>query len=426
MAFIHFDEAKAAATTALRGWLAGMADVDRALLIVDLYGKLRLAVWSEREPDFRSLDAILAAPCGPWWSGEVLPISACDSGAGKLYEKAWAESRPDAESAKLRVLDRHRTRTAWFTDTVDPLWEAPPQGPPIIVFYSFKGGLGRSTMLVSFAIQRARAGERVCVLDFDLDSPGVGTMLSADAEGLTARWGVVDYLLERSQPDLPLGDYYHRCDRVAGSGELIVFPAGLLNGEYADKLARLDLEEIPAAAAGGWAALLRHIQTVIKPHWILLDARTGISEPAGLLLSGVANLHVLLGINQSQSWEGLNRVLDRVGKERVLDDHPQSEVVLVHAMVPTGDAGKLAKSAFQARAENEFSERYYAEVASAEMWDTRDMDSLDAPHVSIPVEYDAKLAAFGDVADVAESLCAGPYAILAERIVNRFRVEGQE
>ncbi|MBE3038434.1 MAG: hypothetical protein IMZ62_06450, partial [Chloroflexi bacterium] len=101
---------------------------------------------------------------------------------------------------RLRVAERHRTHGAWLHDMTEPLWQRTGErgkSPPILVFYSFKGGVGRSTALASFAIQRARVGDRVVVIDFDLDAPGVGVLLAADKSGMTASWGVIDYLLER-------------------------------------------------------------------------------------------------------------------------------------------------------------------------------------------------------------------------------------
>lgn len=431
MTFLHFDEAKPAAERILREWLRSMHDVAKLLLVGDLFGKLSLAIWSSTAPDTQNLEQELRDKCGPWWSGAVLHVEQEDAVTRDLYTETLRQGRPDPSEPRLVVLNRHRSRTAWFEDEVEPLWSAPDPHPPIVVFYSFKGGLGRSTILASFAIQRARAGERVCVLDLDLDSPGVGRLLSADAEGLTAQWGVVDFLIEQSAGKPPLSDYYHRCDRVAGAGEIVVFPAGRINEAYPDKLARVDMEEAPPARESGLARLLQHVRDELKPHWILLDARTGISESAGRLLSGIAHLHVLLGTTQDQSWQGSNIVLDRLGKERVLASRSQAEAILVQAMVPPGDAGKVAREAFLARAEQEFTDRYYAEEGADDegagtFWNTRDMDSLDAPHVAVPVDYDAKLASFGDIAEVAETLCAGPYAVVAERIAGRFAGDADE
>jgi cellulose biosynthesis protein BcsQ len=422
MPYIHFDEAKEAAIKAVRDWLSQQPPEVKAMLIVDLFGQIHAVLWSQMSADTGALDHKLAADCGAWWTGQVLEFTALDDVAKSVYASALDKAREDADEPRLRIHDRHRSRTAWFRRAIEPPWSAPKEGPPIVVLYSFKGGLGRSTLLASFAIQRARLGERVCVLDFDLDSPGVGTLLSADAQGTTARWGVVDFLLERSASAAPLSDYYHRCDRVSGAGQIIVFPSGYVDEHYADKLARVDLEEAPEAHESGLWQLLTRVRDELQPRWILLDARTGISEPAGQLLSGIAHLHVLLGTTHEQSWQGLNRVLDRLGRDRVLENRPQADVLLVHAMVPTGEPGRVTKAQFAGRAEDEFDKRFYSasDQDADRFWTVDDKDSQDAPHVPLPVEYDSQLASFGDIAEIAELLCRGPYAAIAERMTSRF------
>jgi len=422
MPYIHFDEAKEAAINAVRDWLSQQAPEVKAMLIVDLFGQIHAVLWSQVSTDTGALDHKLATDCGEWWTRQVLEFTALDDVAKSVYASAFDKAREDADEPRLRIHDRHRSRTAWFRRAIEPPWSAPKEGPPIVVFYSFKGGLGRSTLLASFAIQRARLGERVCVLDFDLDSPGVGTLLSADTQGTTARWGVVDFLLERPGSDAPLSDYYHRCDRVSGAGQIIVFPSGYVDEHYADKLARVDLEEAPEAHESGLWQLLTRVREELQPRWILLDARTGISEPAGQLLSGIAHLHVLLGTTHEQSWQGLNRVLDRLGRDRVLENRPQADVLLVQAMVPAGELGRVAKALFAGRAEDEFDERFYSasDQDADRFWTVDDKDSQDAPHVPLPVEYDSQLASFGDIAEIAELLCRGPYAAIAERMTSRF------
>ncbi len=426
MPYLHFDEAKADAVKAVAEWLGSAPDLERALLVRDLFGKFRLALWRSGAADVGRIGQSLAERCGPWWSGEIERMDEVDELTRKLYEDVAAQARPVADEPRLLVLDRHRTRTGWFVDEDEPLWPVSDAAPPIIVFYSFKGGLGRSTCLAALAIQRARAGERVCVLDLDLDSPGIGRLLTADSEGLTASWGVVDYLVEQAPPEAPLADYYHRCDRVAGSGELIVFPAGRVDEAYADKLARVDMEDSSSVRTAALGKLLERVRDELEPHWILLDARTGLSDSAGRLLSGLAHLHVLLGTTQDQSWQGLNRVLDRLGKDRVVRGLPQHEVLMVQAMIPVGaDAGRLARDAFLARAEREFTDRYYAEADAdaAALWTTDDMDSRVAPHVPVGIDYEQKLADFPDIEAVADLLCTGSYAELATRIVERFERE---
>jgi MinD-like ATPase involved in chromosome partitioning or flagellar assembly len=429
MRYLHFDEAKHAALQALQKWLADTDVVERALLVRDLFGRFRLALWGADKVNEQALTDTLAQACGSWWTGEIKSMHRDDKVTRRLYDEVAAQAQPVAGAPRLLVLERHRTRTGWFADEDAPLWAAPESGPPIVVFYSFKGGLGRSTCLASFAIQRARTGERVVVLDLDLDSPGIGRVLASDPQGLTSSWGVVDFLVEQAPAEAPLADYFHRCDRVAGSGELIVFPAGRVDEAYADKLARVDMEGAETAAKSALGTLLARVRGDLKPQWILLDARTGLSDSAGRLLSGFAHLHVLLGTTQDQSWQGLNRVLDRLGKDRVERGLPQHEVVLVQAMVPVGaEAGRLAREAFAARAEREFVDRYYAcedlDGESADsLWTVGDLEGRSAPHVPVPIDYEQKLADFADIADVAELLCGGPYAELGVRIAERYATE---
>lgn len=427
MPYLHFDEAKDAAIAAARIWVGTQKPNVQAMLIVDLFGKLRMALWGVPDLDTSGFDQDLANCCGRWWADELLRIEKLDKVTRRVYDDAWSVARIDDEEARLRIHDRHRSRTAWFAAPTDPLWKAPEDGPPVVVFYSFKGGLGRSTLLASFAIQRAQIGERVCVLDFDLDSPGAGRLLSADAEGTTARWGVVDFLLEQSPVEAQFSDYYHRCDRVSGAGEIVVFPSGYMDEHYADKLARVDLEEAPEAHESGLWKLSARVREELKPDWILLDARTGISEPAGQLLSGIAHLHVLLGTTNDQSWQGLNRVLDRLGKDRVMLDRPQADVLLVQAMVPAGEAGKTAMERFAGRADREFDERYYLpeEADQDRFWTVGDKESLDAPHNPMPIRYDSDLADFDDIQTVLETLNGSAYRDIAERIASRF-LKGQE
>ena len=65
---------------------------------------------------------------------------------------------------------------------------------PTIAFFGAKGGVGRSTALSVVARRLAEKGERVMVLDLDLESPGVSSLL-LPLEART-RFGVVDWLVE--------------------------------------------------------------------------------------------------------------------------------------------------------------------------------------------------------------------------------------
>jgi Mrp family chromosome partitioning ATPase len=67
----------------------------------------------------------------------------------------------------VSVVDRLATEGSWSSIFPATL------GAPRIVFFSIKGGVGRSTALAASAWALAESGKRVLVLDLDLESPGV-------------------------------------------------------------------------------------------------------------------------------------------------------------------------------------------------------------------------------------------------------------
>lgn len=430
----HLDEAQRDATAALCAILAEQPSVERAVLIEDLFGRFRVVVWGDKSRKVeheRLISERLRDAAGPFWVAEIWHAVGASAVDRRVYDRVWNEGHPVSE--RLRHAARVRNRTAWFKPIAEPPWSAVGKqaGPPIVVFYSFKGGVGRTTALASFAIQRARAGERVAVVDFDLDAPGVGTLLAADERGTTAEWGVVDYLLERPIAEVELRDYYHACRRraVTGDGEVLVVPAGNLapGRDYLGKLARLDLDPPPSEQGQHpLHLLLDQVKRELQPRWLLVDARAGLSEPAGVLLSGIAHLHVLFGTSSEQSWHGLRVVLERIGASRVHEDRPQLECVLVHAMVPQEvEPARAAKESFAERALSEFREHYYApdpeDPDEDRLWYVRDSEGSDAPHAPVPVSYQPRLAYYGCIDDVADDLAqSGELRDLAERITQRF------
>lgn len=433
----HLDEARRNSIDAIRSILSTAPEGTRAVLVVDLFGDVRVVLWAEanHRTELKSnLERALAEAGGSYWTGDIWEADGPKEPDQMVYERAWEEGR-DEVPGKLRVLDRHRNRGAWLEPLAGPPWESPspaePERPPIIVFYSFKGGVGRSTALAAFAIQRARQGERVAVIDADLDAPGVGSLLDPEGNAATTRWGVVDYLLERPRGEVDFRDYYRPCGRAAvtGAGEILVVAAGRLDGDYLGKLARVDTEPVPAAEGPPpFLLLLEDVRSQLKPHWILLDARAGLAEPAGMLLAGVAHLHLFFGTFSEQSWQGLRLVIERLGAERVRAELPQASCLMVQAMVPEDrQAGERTMATFAERSLDEFLSHYYAEdpepeEASEGVWYVGEAtDSSEAPHVPVKITYNLRLADFRGIDDVADELAELPdYQRLAERIAAHF------
>ncbi len=435
---LHLDEAHGRLIETLASFLRGKNRSSwRALLVQDVLARHRLVLWcppTRREAALRELGDLLAEAGGAFWSGHVLegmrPGQIPD---GDWQGEAWKRARRTGDGeTSLRVLDRHLAKAAWFDAPGDPPWKLgrrPRSGAAICAFYSFKGGVGRSTALAAAALQFAARGDRVAVLDADLDSPGVGSLLHGH-DGAVADFGVADYLLEApvvgGAQGCRLADYHHRCppDLHRGRGEILVFPAGRMNRRYIEKLARLDYgASSPAGARHPFVDLLEQIRAELDPRWILVDARAGLGEVSGFLTGGLCHLHVLFGTLAEASWRGLELVLDRLGGERLRSGRSQCECFLAAAMIPRQQEEWYERSvdAFTDRASDVFSAFYYADpIERDSAWTVDDAaNSSDAPHVPTSLPYDSRLALFSGLEEVASSVLLrsdSAYEELAARV----------
>ena len=102
------------------------------------------------------------------------------------------------QGVEFYLSERTIAKKAWVCqarqETVWPYEDALEGGKPkVVTFYSFKGGMGRTTTLASVALQMARKGKNVMMVDTDIEAPGLATLF-LDEELIES--GVLDYLLE--------------------------------------------------------------------------------------------------------------------------------------------------------------------------------------------------------------------------------------
>ncbi len=400
-----------------------ISKVQSVTLIRDLHGRVRLAFKFKNgqtcsEAGREALKKQLATALGPYWGGQIWPVSERHDRAHEALQDA-IEHSPQRErwnnpysngQIEWYKLERTFSRSSWLVSQAQPPWPLEGDAPAIVSFYSFKGGVGRTTALAAVAILLCRVGHRVVVLDLDLEAPGLGTLL---LEGIAPPdEGVVDYLLETQLlGKAPASLSPYSVTQTQWSGEtgqpLYVFPAGRLDGAFLDKIARLDFEKFVAEKDNPLERLLRHIRDEYQPDFILLDVRSGLHDVGGLSLNGLSHLDVLFGLDTPQSWEGLKIVLPILGARS-----PRSEVFLVHAMVTPTRYDPTANERFRERAFDLFQRTYYHEEETMP-----DIDREEAPY-GLPVFYTDELLNVSDLRAVESVLTVpnGPYVRLARQI----------
>ena len=416
----HLDEARDRLLTGLKGGWKKL-NVKRILIIEDAFGRFSLGVWGPQS-SMNSLKKIMMG-IAPFDSGSIFspPVSPGDFDPLEL-ESSWEEALSIVEDdevewdERLRITVRHRMLPAWQRITKEPLWRLDGDGIcPVVAFYSFKGGMGRTTALSLFAVSRALQNEHVVVVDLDLDAPGLGSILASTN---APPYGVVDYLIETpilGERPKDLLDYSWNVDLGANrtTGSLRVFPAGNLDRNYLGKMARLDFEAEPyieGVRRHPVEELLLHIHEKLRPDWILVDSRTGFSETAGMVLSGLCNFHVLFGVDSNQSWEGIGYAVRKLGAERLSRNLPQAEVMMVHAMVPElskNSAKEDLLEHFSDRSQEVFADGYFAqdeENRDEDFWYLNDEMGNSSPYHPWPLPYRPSLAQSVAIEDLVDEL----------------------
>ena len=161
-----FDQILPCVTEVLNAHLGTVALLDWLLINRDLNGRVRLIVPEtiETEEAIRSQMGVLAKRLA-----ERLGPHAYPAKAAILYEVSrelasqGATSHPLEGFSHVWLVDRLASEGNWAQIAPET------QGLRRVVFFSIKGGVGRSTALAATAWTLAQAGKRVLVLDLDLE-----------------------------------------------------------------------------------------------------------------------------------------------------------------------------------------------------------------------------------------------------------------
>ncbi|AUX48999.1 uncharacterized protein SOCE26_105440 [Sorangium cellulosum] len=417
----------------------GFSDLERACAVRDLRGRVRLVVApgarqasADVEVLVRGLEQALDAQLGRYFAAPILTTVRADE-AGRLAREVLHASRPwdtasyedpatgrqiDVAPGRWRVLERRLSKEVWLARAPSkPPWPLIPDVPSIVTFYSFKGGVGRTTALASCAWQLAREGRRVAAIDLDLEAPGLGALLGAETDR-----GVLDAIVDHlATGDVDIDGLVAPAQAlgVEDAARVDVLPAGRLGVGYVEKLARLDF-----AAVGPWEtdamtpveaalrALLRVIKKKLRPDAILLDARAGLHDLAGLSLHGLAHVDVLVTRASEQAHQGFDLTVQALGLRK-----PAAELrsVVVHSFAPSKSAPALRAAEREQMLQRSY-ESFDDYVYTAYTEDAPALEDETAAHFPWMISQDPDLERFASISAVKDKLLSEEYQALKRRI----------
>ncbi|MEX1364769.1 MAG: AAA family ATPase [Nannocystaceae bacterium] len=174
----------------------------------------------------------------------------------------------------------------------------------VVTFYSYKGGVGRTLALADVGVFLAKMGNRVLMIDWDLEAPGLLTYFR-------------QWLPEGPGPDLleliegfseiepqQAAERWSKVELPEVKGELAILPAVARDAEeHAQRVQAIDWDSRYEDGFGNW---LEELRAAWQRDWdyILVDSRTGYSDIGGVCTMQLPEVLVAFFTPNEQSIDG--------------------------------------------------------------------------------------------------------------------------
>ena len=195
-----------------------------------------------------------------------------------------------------------------------------------VLFYSFKGGVGRTQTMINIAKHLSeKEGKKIAIIDFDIYAPGISYLATfgGDKEGKDYLLGYLLNLFNKKYTEL----YYEQLDK-----NLYIIPAAQTNNlnEYHKILTELSpylysvklsvddrITTNETLADSIYRYIFKSIEKMnLDLDYVFYDSRTGITEVSDILFSNELDLKVIVSSFNSQNINGTNGILKILANQK--------------------------------------------------------------------------------------------------------------
>ena len=386
--FVPFDDTRRVVEAALDevGLAAIPNRIERIYLVRDLYGKLRLSVSDALEED-EECQRALRRLAG--FLKEALGKRSYPPENGLLFvSDALLNTLETARQIRPRIYlaDRLMTGRGWWTVGASRTDAAAAR----VTLYSVKGGVGRSTTAAVLAWHLARNGERVLVVDLDLESPGLSSAMLEPQR--RPRFGVTDWFVEDlvDQGDRAIDDMLAAPAWAQDfDGDVRVVPAhGADPGEYLAKLGRVYMDSVNDPWTARLERLSNGLEAAFEPTVTLLESRNGLDDIAAAAVTDLDADVLLFAVDSESTWTDY-RVLFRHWNAQGCAGGLRERLSIVSALTPVPDRESYLDQ-FRSRAWDLFRDHLYDEVCAAGGSGDEfsfDLNERGAPHDPLEIAW---------------------------------------
>lgn len=193
--------------------------------------------------------------------------------------------------------------------------------------------------LINVAAELAKAGQRVLVVDFDLEAPGLDTFNLP--KPVIATPGLVDFVLsyQRTGESPNCLDFIYKSEIPEIPGELWVMPAGKNDETYDRRFKSINWRELYELQDGYllFEDLKEQWKDRLNPDYVLVDSRTGHTDMGGICTRQLPDSVFLFIFPTEQNRRGLQTVVEKIRQEADTERKKEIKLHLVFANVPDLD-----------------------------------------------------------------------------------------
>lgn len=248
-----------------------------------------------------------------------------------------------------------------------PIPRFPPGSPSLAAFYSYKGGVGRTTTLLGAlgALLELRPPLATLVVDADLEAPG----LTLDLTGPPDRFCLLDFLAlvhdaEDWRDVIPLAAARlelnrHSLELSRGTRSFFFLPAYREREQLFDPPVSFEQVVRGRGRAHVIAEAFAALGMAVGANVVLVDLRAGVTELSSPLLLDPRVQAVLVTSCSHQSYQGTLQVLERMRTRARPETSPEVVLSLIPPSLPDEEIGELTgalKSAIPSAAGDEADE----------------------------------------------------------------------
>ena len=397
---IRYDEALPGFVAVVRDAL-GVKELFDQLFLRDAFGRLTFVVRGALPDGAAEIIRAGASTLAPWIDATPLatPEDLFDDGLATEQAGFPEFIASDNFVGYIRLIERRLVGQDWLRPPQEPV----PGLPPVVVFSSHKGGVGRSTALAVSAAALSKAGYDVLVVDLDLEAPGLGAMLLAEPPA----FGTLDYFVETGLGEVD--DAFLRslvaASGLAEGGQVHVAPAVGTKSDASPqnvlgKIARAYVERVDDTGVS--ITFLDRTRDLVvrlcasnRYDAVFIDARAGLNEATAAAVLGLGAEVLLFGVATPQTFAGYRYLLAHLQRFRPVASDENDWRYRLRMVQARTQANATSESTFRTHAFEMFSDTVYDEEEGIEEEAFNfDYDDINAPHYAWPIADDPNYAEF--------------------------------